>query len=91
MREAGYACINMTLSAEGVCANRTLRMKTLEEKGYEWIKAARPSFNDENYQTDDIEGKPIPMYVKEKEPKKEKQCVLPLHITQPINLGRIPI
>ena len=37
MREAGYACINMTLSAEGVCANRTLRMKTLEEKGYEYL------------------------------------------------------
>ncbi len=37
MREAGYACINMTLSAKGVCANRTLRMKTLEEKGYEYL------------------------------------------------------
>ena len=35
MREIGYACINMTLSEEGVCANRTLRMKTLEEKGYD--------------------------------------------------------
>ena len=29
-----------------------------EEKGYEWIKAARPSFKDENYQTDDIHRKP---------------------------------
>ena len=29
-----------------------------EEKGYEWIKAARPSFNDENYQTENIERKP---------------------------------
>lgn len=37
MREIGYACINMTLSDEGVCANRTLRMKTLEEKGYEYL------------------------------------------------------
>jgi len=31
----GYACINEGLSAEGVCANRTLRKKTLEEKNKE--------------------------------------------------------
>ena len=37
MREVGYACINMTLSAKGVCANRTLRLKTLEEKGYDYL------------------------------------------------------
>ena len=37
MREIGYACINMTLSAEGVCANRTLRLKTLQEKGYDYL------------------------------------------------------
>ena len=37
MREIGYACINMTLSAEGVCANRTLRLKTLEDRGYEYL------------------------------------------------------
>ena len=33
----GYACINEGLSAEGVCANRTLRKKTLEEKGYDYL------------------------------------------------------
>jgi len=29
-----------------------------EENGYEWIKAARPSYADKNYQTDDINRKP---------------------------------
>lgn len=39
-----------------------------EEKGYDWIKAARPSFRDENYQTDDINRKPTLL---NKEPKFE--------------------
>lgn len=33
----GYACINNGLSEQGVCANRTLRQKTLEEKGYDYL------------------------------------------------------
>ena len=33
----GYACINTTLSNQGVCSNRTLRLKTLQEKGYEYV------------------------------------------------------
>ena len=34
----GYACINQTLSdLQGVCTNRTLRLKTLEEQGLEYL------------------------------------------------------
>ena len=32
----GYACINNGFQNKGVC-NRTLRQKTLEEKGYEYL------------------------------------------------------
>ena len=34
----GYACINQTLSdSKDICTNRTLRLKTLEEKGLEYL------------------------------------------------------
>jgi UV DNA damage endonuclease len=33
----GYACINTTLTTQGVCSNRTLRLKTLQEKGYDYV------------------------------------------------------
>ena len=33
----GYACINMGLREEGIYTNRTLRKKTLLDKGYDYL------------------------------------------------------